>query len=104
MVPWLGPMAFMAANRQLVTIWLVSTLPATTAAGIGGLQHRAVRMTMSIGFRQPAFMGIGSLTITRNTYSVAARVTGSGALKLLPCSVEVAGEVDAGAAGLRGRR
>ena len=33
MVPCAEPSALSAANRQLVTIWLVSTLPATTAAG-----------------------------------------------------------------------
>jgi len=67
MVPWLGPSAFMAANRQLVTIWLVSTLPATTAAGYAGLSMDRSGMTISIGLRQPAFIGIGSFTITRNT-------------------------------------
>ena len=36
MVPWLGPITPMAPKRQLVTTWLVSTLPATTAAGYFG--------------------------------------------------------------------
>ena len=39
----------------------------------------------SSGFRQPAFIGISSSTSVRNTYSTAARVTGSGALKLSGC-------------------
>ena len=32
-VPWLGARAWAAANRASVITWLVSTLPATTAAG-----------------------------------------------------------------------
>ncbi len=44
---------------------------------------------MLIGRRQPAFIGMSSSTIMRNTYSTAARVTGSGALKLVGCCGEV---------------
>ena len=46
-------------------------------------------MTMRIGLRQPAFIGISSSTMTRKTYSAAARATGSGALKLFGCCGEV---------------
>ena len=40
-VPWLGASRPVAANKASVTTWLVSTLPATTAAGIARVEHRA---------------------------------------------------------------
>ena len=44
---------------------------------------------MRIGLKHPAFIGMSSSTITRNTYSTAARVTGSGALKFVGCCGDV---------------
>ena len=40
-------------------------------------------MTMSSGFRQPAFIGISASTRVRKTYSTAALQTADGALKLV---------------------
>ena len=65
-MPCAEPSAPSAANSALVTIWLVSTLPATTAAGYVGRSIEPSGMTISMGFRQPAFIGIGSSTMTRN--------------------------------------
>ena len=40
-MPWDGASCPSAANSALVTIWLVSVLPATTGAGKARAQHRA---------------------------------------------------------------
>src|SRR6202044_1806455 len=78
-----------AANKVLVTICDTSTLPATTAAGYFGDSIDPSGTMMRIGLRQPAFIGMSSSTMTRNTYRTAARVTGSGALKFEDCCGEV---------------
>ena len=67
MVPCAAAMAPSAPNRQLVTACEVSTLPATTAAGYSGDSIDFFGMTMLIGRRQPAFIGMSSSTMTRNT-------------------------------------
>jgi hypothetical protein len=69
--------------------WEVSTLPATTAAGYSGASMEPFGMTISIGLRQPSFIGIASSTRVRKTYSTAARQTADGALKLLSSCIEV---------------
>ena len=67
MVPCAQASAPSAPNRQLVTACEVSTLPATTAAGYSGVSIDFGGMTMLIGRRQPAFIGMSSATIMRNT-------------------------------------
>ena len=67
MVPCAAASAPSAPNRQLVTACEVSTLPATTAAGYSGDSMECGGTTMLIGRRQPAFIGMSSSTITRNT-------------------------------------
>ena len=66
MVPCAAAMAPSAPNRQLVTACEVSTLPATTAAGYCGESIEPGGMTILIGSRQPAFIGMSSSTMTRN--------------------------------------
>ncbi len=54
-------------KRAEVTAWLVSTLPAITAAGYSGLSIVPLgRMTLS-GFITPSFIGIASSTRQRKT-------------------------------------
>jgi hypothetical protein len=72
-----------------VTAWDTSTLPATTAAGYFGDSIEPSGTMMRIGRRQPSFIGMSSSTMTRNTYRIAARVTGSGALKFVACCGDV---------------
>ena len=62
--------------------WLVSTLPATTAAGKVGLSMEPSGAIRVIGAMQPSFSGMSSSISVRNTYSTAARHTDQGALKL----------------------
>ena len=45
--------------------WLVSTLPATTAAGATGASIEPGGITMSMGFKQPSFIGMSSSTRQR---------------------------------------
>ena len=66
-VPWLAAIAPSAPKRALVTCWLVSTLPATTAAGYCGFSMEPSGTMMRIGRRQPAFIGIELSTMTRKT-------------------------------------
>ena len=47
--------------------WLVSTLPATTAAGAVGASIDPAGVMIFSGFRQPAFSGISSAIRVRNT-------------------------------------
>ena len=67
MVPCAAAMAPSAPNRQSVTACETSTLPATTAAGYCGVSMEPGGITMLIGRRQPAFIGMSSSTMTRNT-------------------------------------
>src|SRR5215467_11314522 len=89
MVPCAAARAPSAPNKQFVTACEVSTLPATTADGYSGESIDRLGITILMGLRQPAFIGMASSTITRNTYKTAARVTGSGALKLVGCCLLV---------------
>ena len=54
---------------------LVSTLPATTAAGGFGFSMQPGGTITCSGFRQPALSGMSSSTSVRKTYSTAAIVT-----------------------------
>ncbi len=72
-----------AAYSAPVTAWLVSTLPAATAAGYSGDSIVLPGMTTRSGFRHPALSGMSLSTRVRNTYSTAAMATLDGALKLL---------------------
>ena len=65
-----------------MTAWLVSTLPAATAAGYCGDSIVPGGMMTRSGFRQPALSGMSLPTSVRNTYSTAAIATLDGALKL----------------------
>jgi len=65
--PWLGASLPVAPNRQSVTTWLGSTLPATTAAGKCGFSIDPSGMIRVIGLRQPSFIGIGSSISVRTT-------------------------------------
>jgi hypothetical protein len=65
-----------------VTAWLVSTLPAATAAGYSGDSIVRGGMITVSGFRQPALSGMSLSTSVRNTYRTAASATLDGALKL----------------------
>ena len=47
--------------------WLVSTLPATTAAGGCGASIEPAGTMILSGFRQPALSGMSSSTRVRNT-------------------------------------
>ncbi len=47
--------------------WLVSTLPATTAAGGGGSIIEPAGLRIRSGLRQPALSGISSSIRLRNT-------------------------------------
>jgi hypothetical protein len=67
----------------------VSTLPATTAAGYSGFSIEPAGITMSSGFRQPAFSGISSSTSVRKTYSTAATQTAGEVVRQLPMCREV---------------
>ena len=89
MVPYAPASTPSAPYRQLVAACDTSTLPATTAAGYTGDSMLPSGMRISIGFRQPAFIGISSSTSVRNTYSTTARLTLRGALKLLGRWAEV---------------
>jgi hypothetical protein len=82
-VHWLAAITPSAPYSALVTHMLVSTLPATTAAGGLGLSMQPSGTITCSGFRQPALSGMSSSTRVRNTYSTAAIVTALGALKLL---------------------
>ena len=72
-----------AAYRAPVTAWLVSTLPAATAAGYSGDSIVRAGMITVSGSRQPALSGMSLSTRVRNTYRTAAIATLDGALKLL---------------------
>ncbi len=67
MVPCAAASASSAPNSVSVTACEVSTLPATTAAGYSGDSIERGGITMRIGRRQPAFIGMSSSTMTRNT-------------------------------------
>ena len=47
--------------------WLVSTLPATTAAGDRGASIEPSGVPIFRGFRQPSFSGMSSSTRVRKT-------------------------------------
>jgi len=65
MVPCDDDRAPSAPKSAFVTCWLVSTLPATTARGYCGASIEPSGMTISIGSRQPAFIGMLPSTMTR---------------------------------------
>ena len=73
MVPDPSAMFPRAAYRAPVTAWLVSTLPAATAAGYCGESIVPGGMITFSGFRQPALSGMSPLmgvlppTSVRNT-------------------------------------
>ena len=67
MVPWLSAATPRAPNRASVIAWLVSTLPAATAAGYFGASIESSGMTMRIGFRHPSLSGMSSSTRQRKT-------------------------------------
>ena len=71
-----------AESKALTRCWLVSTLPATTAAGYFGLSIQFLGIIIFIGFKQPEFIGIFLSTNNLKQYKTAAMTTGFGALKL----------------------
>src|SRR3546814_14147942 len=83
MVPWLAASTPSAPYSALTMHMDVSTLPATTEAGGFGRSIEPSGTMMSSGFRQPAFSGMSSSTMVRNTYSTAATAMALGALQLL---------------------
>src|SRR6476619_1728892 len=82
MVPWLGASRLVAANNVSVTTWLVSTFPATTAAGYRGFSIDPSGTISLIGRKHPSFIGMTSSINVRTTYSDAARTIEDDTLKL----------------------
>ena len=67
MVPCAEPSAFERANSAVGHDLARLHVAGDNGGGIAGLSIEPSGMTISIGFRQPAFIGIGSSTMTRNT-------------------------------------